>query len=97
MRSAEPTEQPSTKTPGALWIEYTSLMNETTHMPKVYAVLAMGTDYYDNFELVKIFGSKESAEAYVEELLDVVVEDEWGDAEPEPAWSRVKIIPYSVN
>ena len=39
-------------------------MNETTSMPEVYAVLAMGMDYYDKLELVKIFGSKESAEAY---------------------------------
>ena len=72
-------------------------MNETTSMPEVYAVLAMGMDYYDKLELIKIFGSKESAEAYAEELREMMGEPDYDGAEPEPEFALVKVEAYSVN
>ena len=72
-------------------------MNETTSMPEVYAVLAMGMDYYDKLELVKIFGSKESAEAYAEELREMMGEPDYDGAEPEPEFALVKVEAYYVN
>ena len=78
-------------------LEYLRLMNETTSMPEVYAVLAMGTDYYASFELVKIFGAKADAEAYAEDLRGAVEDAEWEGAEPEPAFALVKVERWSVN
>ena len=78
-------------------MEYLRLMNETTSMPEVYAVFAMGTDYYDKLELIKIFGSKESAEAYAEVLRGAVEDAEWEGDEPEPAFASVKVERWSVN
>ena len=78
-------------------ILYIRLMNETTSMPEVYAVLAMGMDYYDRLELVKIFGAKADAEAYAEVLRGVVEDAQWEGGEPEPAFALVKVEAYSVN
>jgi len=73
-------------------------MNETTSsMPQVYAVLAQDQDYYGRLELFKIFGSKESAEAYAQELREVMAEPDYDGAEPEPEFSLVKVEAYSVN
>jgi hypothetical protein len=66
-------------------------------MPQVYAVLAMGVDYYDRLELCKIFGSKESAEAHAEVLRAAVEDAQWEGDEPEPAFALVKVEAYSVN
>ena len=66
-------------------------MNETTSMPEVYAVLAMGMDYYDKLELCKIFGAKADAEAFAQELREMTDED--GDDE----FALVKVELYSVN
>ena len=78
-------------------MEYLRLMNETTSMPEVYAVFAMGMDYYDRAELVKIFGAMAAAEDYAEELRGAVEDAEWEGAEPEPAFASVKVQRWSVN
>lgn len=73
-------------------------MSNTNHsMTEVYAVLAMGMDYYDKFELVKIFGSKESAESYAQELREMMGEPDYDGAEPEPEFALVKVEAYSIN
>ena len=78
-------------------MEYLRLMNETTSMPEVYAVFAMGMDYYDRAELVKIFGAMAAAEDYAEELREMMGEPDYDGAEPEPEFALVKVEAYSVN
>jgi len=73
-------------------------MNNANHsMPEVYAVLAWRTYYYDEFELFKIFGSKESAEAYAQKLREVKTKPYFDGDEPEPEFDLVKVEAYSVN
>lgn len=76
---------------------YLSLMNETKSMLEVYAVLAQGQDYYDRLELVKIFGSKDSAEAFAKELRELTSEPLWPGDEAEAEYSLVVVEAYSVN
>lgn len=79
-------------------ILYTRLMNETTSMPEVYAVLAMGMDYYDRLELVKIFGAKADAEAYAEVLRESMNEEgDYEGQDPQPQFALVKVERWSVN
>ena len=79
-------------------LEYTRLMNTNdSSMPQVYAVLAMGMDYYDKLELVKIFGAKPDAEAYAQELREMMGEPDYDGAEPEHEFALVKVEAYSVN
>ena len=72
-------------------------MNEPKSMPEIYAVLAQGMDYYDQLELVKIFGAKADAEAYAQELREKMGEPDYDEAEPEPEFALVKVEAYAVN
>lgn len=74
------------------------MKNETTPIPEVYAVFAMGNDYYDQLELVKIFGSMAAAEEHAAGLrlsFGNNAEGNWQG--PQPEYALVKVEPWSVN
>lgn len=87
----------------ALAMAYIRLMNtNTAPMPEVYAVLTMGMDYYDSLELAKIFGTKESAEAYAAELREMTEEVPCFDEDEmvlkaEPMFAQVKVEAHTLN
>jgi|688.fasta_scaffold31434_5 hypothetical protein len=66
-------------------------------MPQVYAVLVQDQDYYARLELCKIFGAEADAEAYAQELREMMGEPDYDGAEPEPEFALVKVEAYSVN
>lgn len=74
------------------------MKNETTPIPEVYAVFAMGNDYYDQLELGKIFGSMAAAEDYAERLRELTNEEgDYEGQDPQPEYALVKVEPWSVN
>ena len=67
-------------------------------MPEVYAVYARES-YAGRlgFELMELFSTEAKAEAYAELLRGAVEDGPWAEAPPVPAFSAVKVRPYSIR
>ena len=70
-----------------------------TEKSVVYAVFAMGTDYYDRYELCDLFASKEDAEECARQLRlqEVDYDDRLIQDEPEFEFAAVKVEKFTIH